>query len=136
MSFRRFAVAIVFLPAILLADEYRFDTNRFGSIQLSTGKDGAKVVFIQGDKQGEETTWQSKLVPKGKDTWATKAGTVFTLVKLPRKIVNDGNRGINSGDWKLTISGAGKEYAEVKKKAPFLAFGDETKTEYLGVKVE
>ena len=123
------------VPAVP-AGRYRFDLNRFGGIDFTVTGDSARVEFIQGDKQGEESTWQSKLAPKGQGTWATKAGTVFTLVKLPEKIVNDGNRGLNSGDWKLTIFGEGDEYAKVKKNAPFLAFGDKSKTEYLGSKAE
>lgn len=118
------------------AGRYQFDLNRFGGIHFTVTADTAQVEFFEGDKQGDEITWQAKLAPKGEGTWTTKAGTVFKLVKLPKKVVNDANRGLNSGDWKVTISGDGDEYAEVKKKAPFLAFGDKSKTEYLGSKAE
>jgi hypothetical protein len=93
-------------------------------------------VFTQGDKQGEEVTWQGTLKAVDKETFVTKGGTTFKLTKLDKKVVNDGNRGINSGSWKLVISGKGAAYEAIKKKMPFIAFGDEKKTECYGEKTE
>ncbi len=120
----------------LHAEQFRFDTNRFGYITMKTSKDSAKVVFTQGDKQSEEITWQGTLKAVDKETFITNGGTTFKLTKLDKKVVNDGNREINSGSWKLVISGKGADYEMIKKKRPFIAFGDETKTECYGEKTE
>lgn len=81
------AVALAFLlfAGNLHAEQYRFDTNRFGYITMTTGKDSAKVVFTQGDKQGEEITWQGTLKVVDKETFITKGGTTFKLIKLDKK---------------------------------------------------
>jgi hypothetical protein len=61
---------------------------------------------------------------------------VFTLKHLPAPIINDGNRHINSGDWQLTVSGGGDEFAKLKPKLPKVAFGDTPPFVYLGEKAK
>ncbi len=66
----------------------------------------------------------------------TPKGSVFTLKQLSKPIINDGNRHINSGDWQLTVSGHGAEFARLKSKMPVVAFGATPPLVYLGSKVK
>ena len=65
-------------------------------------------------------------------TWQTRKGTRFQLQKLDHAVINDANRKINSGDWKITVSGAGEEYNSIKRDLGEPSFGDTCKTEYYG----
>ncbi len=123
------ASCLLLVTGNLFGAEFRFDTNRFGYITMTTAKDSAKVVFIQGNKQGEEVTWKGTLKAVDKETFVTMGGTTFRLAKLDKKVVNDGNRGINSGIWKLAISGKGKDFEDIKAKLPSIEFGDAKMTE-------
>jgi hypothetical protein len=64
--------------------------------------------------------------------YVSPRGTRFQLEKLDRPVINDANRKINSGDWKLTVSGSGDEYLSLKEKIGAPSFGDSGKTEYYG----
>ena len=130
-------LVLVFLSmGQLHADEFRFWLNRFGGIFIETTKGKEHVRVFQGNKQSEETIFESRLIPFGPGTYATPKGTVFTLKHLRKSIINDGNRHINSGDWQLTVAGKGNEFESLRPKMPFVAFGELPNLVYLGEKTE
>jgi hypothetical protein len=135
---KAFAVAIVlFVGASQLhAEEIQFWLNRFGGIFIETAKGKERVRVFQGNKETEDTIFESRLIPSAPGTYATPKGTVFTLKHLEKPIINDRNRRINSGDWQLTVSGKGKEFDRLKPKMPFVAFGALPPFVYLGEKAE
>jgi hypothetical protein len=120
------------------AEEYIFQYHRFGHISLQTDKGKERVVIVAYSKTpGDETTiFESPLKPSSAHRYLTPRGTIFTLKHLSAAIINDGNRHINSGDWQLTISGEGQEFAKLKPKLPKVAFGDTPPLIYLGEKAE
>ena len=129
---------LVFAATAARAEEYIFQYHRFGHISLRTDQVKERVVMLAYSKTpGDETTiFESRVKRSGADSYVTPKGTVFTLKHLPAPIINDGNRCINSGDWQLTVSGAGKEFAKLKPKLPKVAFGDTPPCVYLGEKAE
>jgi hypothetical protein len=135
---KAFAAAIVlFLGASQLhAEEIQFWLNRFGGIFIETAKGKERVRVFQGNKETEDTIFESRLIPSAPGTYATPKGTVFALKHLEKPIINDGNRRINSGDWQLTVSGKGTEFDRLKTKMPFVAFGSLPPFVYLGEKAE
>ena len=121
----------IVIAAILLvttssprADEIQFWLNRFGGIFIETAKGKEHVRVFQGNKETEETLFESSLSFNA-GAYVTPKGTVFTLKHLPKPIINDGNRHLNSGDWQLTVSGKGKEFDRLKAKMPQVAFGED-----------
>jgi hypothetical protein len=139
MRARTFALLLLLsvAPAIP-AEEYIFQYHRFGHISLQTDRGKERIVILAYSKTpGDETTiFDSPLKRSGADTYVTPKGTVFTLKHLTAPIINDGNRRINSGDWQLTVSGTGKEFAKLKPNLPKVAFGDTPLFVYLGEKAE
>jgi len=135
---KAFILAVIILAGAseLHADEIQFWLNRFGGIFIETAKGKERVRVFQGNKESEETIFESRLIPSGAGSYATPKGTVFTLKHLATPIINDANRRINSGDWQLTLSGKGKEFERLKPKVPFVAFGDLPPLVYLGEKPE
>jgi hypothetical protein len=135
---KAFAAAIVlFLGASQLhAEEIQFWLNRFGGIFIETAEGKERVRVFQGNKETENTIFESRLTRAAPGTYATPKGTVFTVKHLKKPIINDRNRRINSGDWQLTVSGKGKEFARLKPRMPFVAFGDLPPFVYLGEKAE
>jgi len=124
-----FFVATPILPAV----EIHFQYSRFGHIALETAKGKEHVAILSSGKEGdEETIFQSRLTPSKGGTYVTPKGTVFALKRLAKPIVNDPNRRINSGDWQLTVSGKGSEFASLKPKMPVVAFGKTPPLVYLG----
>ena len=109
-----------------------FRLGRFSDLTLETESGSEKVTVDAGDKIRSDTVFESPLNPAGGTTYVSPRGTQFLLEKLNRPVVNDANRKINSGDWKLTISGSGSEYLSLKEKIGTPSFGDTGKTEYYG----
>ncbi|MEM1085212.1 MAG: hypothetical protein AAGI48_13960 [Verrucomicrobiota bacterium] len=98
---------------------YHFWFNRYGAIFLTVKADGAEVEAFQEDKTAErEMLYKARLSEKD-GMFRSKDGATFILTKLDKRVVNDGNRGINSGDWKLVVEGM-KE-----GQIPIAAFGEE-----------
>ena len=127
------SLLILLVAPTLRAEEYIFQYERFGATTLHTDKGKEFVRIEESGKEGPVTTlFKSGLKPRGRGVYATMRGTVFTLGHLPRPITNDGNRHINSGDWKLTVSGQGEEFTRLKPKMPVVAFGDTPPLVYLG----
>ena len=125
---------LVFLSAPLHAESYFFLLNRFGYLKMDTK---AKTVKLwQTDKTDyEEVYLDGKIESVGDGTYKTPGGTVFKLEKLAKRMVNDGNRGICSGDWKVTVSGDGKEYEKVLGEMQAMAsFGEKGSSEFFGEK--
>lgn len=121
--------------------KYSFTPQRFSSIALvtTTGQERIEVETSTKQENSERTIFESRLTPASPPTgaveaYATSNGTLFALSQLPKPIVNDANRGINSGDWKLTISGRGPEFVRLKAEMPKVAFGDKKSLVYLGTK--
>ena len=122
-------VVAVLIPLLGQADSYDFWFHRFGRIGIVTDLGKEKVFIEEGNKQGEEVTYSADLKSVGKNKYKTVGGTVFELIMLAKPIINDGNRRINSGDYKLVISGSGAEYEKFKIRP---AFGGVGKTEFYG----
>ena len=115
-------LSILFLTqTISRADNYFFLLNRFGGIEMKTRGESGNVRFFQGDKQGEETTFQSELRVASPRTFLTPGGVKFQIDKLSKPIIHDGNRRINSGDYRLRITGTGPAYDATRAKLPWLA---------------
>jgi hypothetical protein len=114
--------ALILAIGTASASEFCFWFNRFGCITLSTTPGSEAVTIIQGNKEGEETIFQSKLTPVGPNKFSTAKQTVFSLEHLTRAVIHDGNRRINSGEWKLEISG-GVEAKQIKELIGPAAFG-------------
>jgi hypothetical protein len=75
--------------------------------------------FSLGDRQRIETAFE----PPGTMSYVSPRGTSFQLEKLERPVINDNNRKIDSGDWKVIISGGGDEYLSLKEKLGHPSFG-------------
>ena len=103
------------------ADSYLFLLNRFGGIEIKMRGESGNVRFFQGDKQGEETTFESKIQVASPGTFLTPGGVKFQIEKLSKPVIHDGNRRINSGDCKLHITGTSPGYDAAKAKLPWLA---------------
>jgi hypothetical protein len=112
--------------------KFGFLLDRFSYLTLRTEPGNEKVTFETGDKRGSETVFDSPLKLTGAMAYVSPRGTRFLLEKLERPVINDGNRGINSGDWKVTISGSGDEYLSLKEKMGEPSLGDTGKTQYYG----
>lgn len=118
------------------AEEFSFWVNRYGNVSLITTKGKEKLTFVQEDKQGNEERTEVKLKPVDKSSFSTPGGTIFVLQKLEKPVVKDGNRKLNSGSWKLSITTQGKDYAKVSEPIANAAFGDPGKVECYGEKAE
>jgi hypothetical protein len=110
--------------------------NRFGGIELQTD-DPANVRFFQGNKQGTETTYQSRLRAVGSWTFYTVDNVEFKIEELEKPVVHDPNRRINSGRYRLQIVGTGMAYLELAAKVPVVAdfAASETGMTFYGEKV-
>lgn len=142
---RRLALApiatVAFLlgtPLVAYADQITFQYHRFGDIIVDTekGKENIVIEYSDKDPKNDKTIFKSRLIRVRENVYRTPKGTVFTLEHLPRAIVNDPNRRINSGDWKLTVSGAGQEFVRLKPRMPKVAFGKTPPLVYLGEKAQ
>lgn len=111
---------------------FAFRLGRFSDLTLETEPGSEKVTIEMGDKRGSDTVFDSPLKPAGEMSYVSPRGTSFKLEKLDQPVIHDANRKINSGDWKLTVSGSGDEYLSFKEKIGSPAFGDTGKTEYYG----
>jgi len=109
-------LAICFCTGCVNSANYSFRPQRFSSIALvaNAGKSSIKVQTSTKEEGSERIIFESSLAPSSAPSgsnvaFVTPAGTLLTLTQLPKSIVNDTNRGINSGDWKLAITGKGPE---------------------------
>lgn len=93
-----------------------FMLNRFGGIEIDTDK--GRVRFFQGNKVGEETTYESRLMVTREHSFLTPSGVEFRVQQLPIKVVHDVGRRINSGDYRLKIIDADDA---VVKRLPHVA---------------
>ena len=101
---------------------YLFLLNRFGGIEVDTGEAGpASVRFFQGNKEGTETVYQSRLRAVGQWKFYTVDNVELRIEKLGKPVVHDRNRGINSGNYKLQVIGSGTAYLELAAKIPVVA---------------
>jgi hypothetical protein len=99
---------------------YLFLLNRFGGIEVQT-HEPANVRFFQGNKEGTETVYQSKLRSVSPYVFYTIDNVEFKIEKLAKPVVHDGNRRINSGSYKLQVIGSGMAYLELAAKIPVVA---------------
>ena len=102
------------------AKEIFFLAERFSYITLTTTSGKERVVFESYNKMTDETrtTFRSRLSRVSGGVYRTPHGTVFTLEHLPAPIINDANRHINSGDWRLTVTGKGEEFRRLDREIP------------------
>jgi hypothetical protein len=120
-----------------LADQFVFTYHRFGTITIEATPGQQSVVIEESGKEGPVTTiFKSRLSLAGPGLYKTPKGTCFKVKHLSKPVINDANRHINSGDWKLTVSGTGKEWAKLKPKMPVVAIGNTPPLVYLGEKSE
>lgn len=129
-------ICAFFCAGLLRADDFAFLPERFSSITFVTTKGHERITVETGTKQegSEAKIFESRLAPAGAGAYRTPEGTIFTLKHLSKPIINDGNRHINSGDWQLTISGSGPEFARLKRNMPKVTFGETPPLTYLGTK--
>lgn len=99
---------------------YLFLLNRFGGIEVNTD-DPANVRFFQGNKQGTETVYQSRLRTVSPNVFFTVQNVEFRIERLEKPVVHDSNRRINSGNYKLQIIGTGMAYLDLAAKVPVVA---------------
>ena len=107
--------------------KFVFRVGRFADITLETRQGEERITYESGEKQGSETLLDSPVTLIAPLTWETRKGTRFQLKKLDHPVINDANRKINSGDWKLTVSGNGDEYNSLKQN-----LGETARIEYYG----
>tara|TARA_R110002096_G_scaffold316010_6_gene510314 strand:- start:349 stop:639 length:291 start_codon:yes stop_codon:yes gene_type:complete len=72
--------------------------------------------MVQADKAGNlDVVFQSALTAEDSSRFLTQRGTVFTLEKLGKVVRGhpEDRFNTNSGDWKLSLSGTGKEFTNV-----------------------
>jgi hypothetical protein len=121
-------------PLIAYADQITFQYHRFADIIVDTekGKESVVIEYSDKDPKNDRTIFKSRLIRVKENVYRTPKGTLFTLERLSRPIVNDPNRRINSGDWKLTVSGTGQEFVRLKPRMPQVAFGKTPPLVYLG----
>lgn len=102
--------------------------NRFGGIELNT--DRPEVRFFQGNKLGEETVYQSRLLKAASHSFLTPSGVEFRVQQLPIRVVHDPNRKINSGDYRLKIIDADDAVSRRLPKVAAFARSEEEMTFY------
>lgn len=101
---------------------FQFILNRFGSIELEIVGDRGNVRFSQGDKTGNDrTTFASDLKVTAPGVLQSAQGVTFRIEKLKRSVIHDRNRGINSGNYRLTIRGKGRAFEAMEAQLPYLA---------------
>ncbi len=113
-------------------DSYVFFFNRFGWIKMEVSGAKGHVEIVQGSKVDEEILLKSALTRVDGMQYKSTNGILFTLKKLKKSVINDGNRGINSGDWQLTISGDVKQFKKIKGRIPVTTIGDKKTYVYYG----
>lgn len=125
---------VLFGSNCVRAEEIFFLPERFFYITLSTTKGKERVVFESFDKMTDvtQTTLRSRLIRVRENVYRTPRGTVFTLEHLPAPIINDANRHINSGDWRLTVTGSGKEYRHLDSEIPNITDSKSPRLVFLG----
>jgi hypothetical protein len=112
--------------------KFVFPLDRFSTLTLETEPGNEKVTYETGDKRESQTVFDSPVKLAGGMSYVSPRGTRFQLEKLERPVINDSNRRINSGDWRVIVSGSGDEYLSLKEKIGEPSFGDTGKTEYYG----
>jgi hypothetical protein len=112
--------------------KFVFLLGRFADLTLETRQGSERVTYESGNKQGSETLFDLPVTLTAPMTWETRKGTRFHLQKLDHPVINDANRKINSGDWKVIVSGQGDEYNSIMRDLGEPSFGDTGKTEYYG----
>jgi hypothetical protein len=112
--------------------KFVFPLDRFSALTLETEPGNEKVTYETGDKRESQTVFDSPVKLAGGMSYVSPRGTRFQLEKLERPVINDSNRRINSGDWRVIVSGSGDEYLSLKEKIGEPSFGDTGKTEYYG----
>jgi triacylglycerol esterase/lipase EstA (alpha/beta hydrolase family) len=112
---------------------YEFRLHRWGYVALDISPGHEEVHIYGGDKETTTTALRSPLKRLGSERFTTPKGTIFTITKLAAPVINDGNRRINSGDWKLVVSGNGSEYQKLKTGHWLTAsFGDTGDSTFYG----
>jgi hypothetical protein len=129
---RRFTRRQTFTFTFAEYETFSFRLSRFGGITLETVPGKERVRIFQGDKGAEETVFESTLAPDGARSYVTPHGTRFMLNRLIKPVVYDANRKINSGEWKLVISGTDQEYTLMKQRIGSPTFGETGRTECYG----
>jgi hypothetical protein len=112
----RILAVLMFLAWTARADTYLFVLNRFGGIEIKVHGDLGEVRFFQGSKDGDVFTSRTQLTA-GKTT----SGIRFEIEKLGEPVVHDVNRHINSGHYRLKITGDGEAFRAMQARIPPLA---------------
>jgi len=98
------------------ADTYMFVLNRFGGIEVKERGEVGEARFFQENKQGNVFTYRVRLVGG-----CTTSGVRFRIERMPKPVVNDQNRRINSGEYRLCITGHGSAFSAMRARVPVLA---------------
>jgi hypothetical protein len=117
-----------------LPADFYFLPQRYTEILLVTaeGKQHVTVNTYQQETDTEKVVFSSALTEVSRGIFRTPDNVVFTLEHLSKPIINDENHKINSGDWKLTVSGKGDSFAHIKSIFPIDDLGDTPPLVYLG----
>jgi hypothetical protein len=89
------------MTRLFLAATYLFMLNRFGGIEVKGDDEVGQVRMFQESKEGEKFVSMVAL-----KNWVTADGSLFEIKELAMPVVNDLNRHINSGSYRLRIVGA------------------------------
>src|SRR6266478_4207829 len=127
-----FVLLVATATTMAHAETYAFRIGRFTDLTFITDKGKAKVIIEDGDKVSSAIVFEARLKPSRKGSFVTKRGTIFHLQRLKEKVINDANRHINSGNYKLVVSGKGPEYDRIVAWKSDFAENDEP--EYFGEK--
>lgn len=114
----RILAVLFFWAGLACADTYFFQLNRFGGIEINTHGEDGEVRFFQGNKQRTETTFESRIKVKN---FATPEGLHFRIDKLDKPVIHDPARNINSGNYRLHITGDGPAFNSMQARLPRLA---------------
>src|SRR3954465_7244452 len=125
---------VALLPSLGCCAVYDVTIARFTTLTLTTDTGKEEVVIEDGNKEGSKVVFRARLTPAAGLKYVTAKGTTFQLVKLAKPVVHDANREINSGDWKIMVTGAGPEFDKAVKWRP--SFGDSGKNEWFGTRRE
>lgn len=111
-----FALLLV-SPALSQAGDYEFRVHRFCDLllHLDESKGHVKIEAYPKAVETTQTLFQSSLTRLDPATYETPEGIRFTLTRLSEPVVLDHNRHINSGDWRLEITGSSQDYEKLKE---------------------
>ena len=112
----RILVILMLFATSARGDTYLFVLNRFGGIEVKEQGEAGEARLFQENKEGNVFTYRVRLVGG-----CTASGVRFQIEKLAKPVVHDQNRRINSGEYRLRITGQGPAFNAMRARMPVLA---------------